>query len=60
MCSNITINDDIFVEGNEHFMVFLDTDNTDFSAGVEYFRQNTTIEISDNDGSYMFALLKPQ
>jgi hypothetical protein len=50
MCSNLTIIDDIFVEAREELMVILETESATFSVGVEYFRKNATIQISDNDG----------
>jgi hypothetical protein len=51
ICSNLTIIDDIFVEAREELMVILETESATFSAGVEYFRKNATIQISDNDGA---------
>ena len=50
MCSNITITDDNFVETSEELMVILETESTTFSAGVQFFMNNATIKISDNDG----------
>ena len=50
VCSNIIINDDIFVEATEEFTVSLVTLNTTFSAGVSLMPDNANIYIEDNDG----------
>ena len=52
MCSNITINDDALIEGDEIFTLSLSTLSTNFSAGVVLSPENVTIEILDNDGKY--------
>ena len=52
MCSNITINDDALIEGDEIFTLSLSTLSTNFSAGVLLSPENATIEILDSDGKY--------
>ena len=52
MCSNITINNDMFIETNETFTLSLITESTNFSAGVTLTPDSSTVVILDNDGGY--------